>query len=80
MAISMHPRFEYTFFTYNNDVYVIAEGLLASFLEGVSWEEKDINVIGTVKGADLELLNTKHPLYERKSPIILGEHVTLDAE
>ena len=53
--------------------------MLASFLEGVSWEEKDINVIGTVKGADLELLNTKHPLYERKSPIILGEHVTLDA-
>ena len=79
MAISMHPRFDYTFFTYNNDVYVIAQGLLASFLEGVNWEEKDINVIGLVKGADLELLNTKHPLYDRKSPIILGEHVTLDA-
>ena len=79
MAISLHPRFEYTFFTYNNDVYFIAQGLLASFLEGVGWEEKDINVIGSVKGADLELLNTKHPLYDRKSPIILGEHVTLDA-
>ena len=79
MAISMHPRFDYTFFTYKNDVYVIAQGLLASFLEGVNWEEKDINVIGSVKGADLELLNTHHPLYNRKSPIILGEHVTLDA-
>ena len=79
MAISMHPRFDYTFFTYKNDVYVIAQGLLASFLEGVNWEEKDINVIGSVKGADLELLNTDHPLYNRKSPIILGEHVTLDA-
>ncbi len=79
MAISLHPRFEYTFFTYNNDVYFIAQELLASFLEGVGWEEKDINVIGSVKGADLELLNTKHPLYDRKSPIILGEHVTLDA-
>ncbi len=79
MAISMHPRFEYTFFTYNNDVYVIAQELLEHFLEGVSWEEKDINVLGSVKGADLELLNTKHPLYDRKSPIILGEHVTLDA-
>lgn len=79
MAISMHPRFDYTFFTYNNDVYVIAQGLLANFLEGVNWEEKDINVIGSVKGADLELLNTNHPLYNRKSPIILGEHVTLDA-
>ena len=79
MAISMHPRFDYTFFTYNNDVYVIAQGLLANFLEGVNWEEKDINVIGSVKGADLELLNTNHPLYNRKSPIILGEHVTLEA-
>ena len=80
MAISMHPRFDYTFFEgVNGDVYVVAQGLLASFLEGVNWEEKDINVIGTVKGADLELLNTKHPLYDRKSPIILGEHVTLDA-
>lgn len=81
MAISMHPRFEYTFFGVNgtDDVYVVAQELLGHFLEGVSWKEKDINVIGTVKGADLELLNTKHPLYERKSPIILGEHVTLDA-
>ena len=79
MAISMHPRFDYTFFTYNNEIYVIAQGLLASFLEGVNWEEKDINVIGSVKGADFELLNTKHPLYDRKSPIILGEHVTLEA-
>ena len=79
MAISMHPRFDYTFFTYKNDVYVIAQGLLASFLEGVNWEEKDINVIGSVKGTDLELLNTNHPLYNRKSPIILGEHVTLEA-
>ena len=79
MAISMHPRFEYTFFEYKNDVYVIAQELLASFLEGVGWEEKDIKFIGSCKGQDLELLNTQHPLYDRKSPIILGEHVTLDA-
>ena len=79
MAISMHPKFEYTFFTYGNDVYVAAQGLLGSFLEGVGWEEKDIVVIGSCAGADLELLETKHPLYDRKSPIILGEHVTLDA-
>ena len=79
MAISMHPRFEYTFFEYKNDVYVAAQGLLGSFLKDVEWEESDIKVLGTCKGEDLELLNTKHPLYDRKSPIILGEHVTLDA-
>ena len=79
MAISMHPRFEYTFFEYKNDVYVVAQELLASFLKDVEWDEADIKVLGTCVGQDLELLVTKHPLVDRKSPIILGEHVTLDA-
>ena len=79
MAISMHPRFEYSFFSYKNDVYVVATELLGSFLKDVEWEESDIKLLGTCKGQDLELLNTKHPLISRKSPIILGEHVTLDA-
>ena len=101
MAISMHPRFEYTFFerraeagglcagkdrsavncepAEDNCVYVVAQELLGAFLNDVEWDEKDIKVIGSCTGADLELLNTKHPLYDRKSPIILGEHVTLDA-
>ena len=95
MAISMHPRFEYTFFEGVNekgvnedktskaplkgDVYVVATELLGSFLKDVGWEESDIKVLGSCKGQDLELLNTKHPLVDRKSPIILGEHVTLDA-
>lgn len=79
MAISMHPRFEYTFFEYKNDVYVVAQELLASFLKDVEWDEADIKVLGTCVGQDLELLATKHPLVDRKSSIILGEHVTLDA-
>lgn len=79
MAISMHPRFEYTFFEYKGDVYVVAQELLSSFLKDVEWEESDIKVIGSCVGQDLELLNTKHPLVDRKPPIILGEHVTLDA-
>ena len=79
MAISMHPKFEYTFFEFKGDVYVVAQELLGAFLNDVEWEEKDIKVVGSCVGQDLELLNTKHPLYDRKSPIILGEHVTLDA-
>ena len=79
MAISMHPNFDYTFFEYGGDVYVVAQGLLGNFLSDVEWDENDINVIGECKGADLELFATRHPLVDRKSPIILGEHVTLDA-
>lgn len=79
MAISMHPRFEYTFFEYNNNIYVVAQELLSSFLSDVEWEESEIKVVGSCKGQDLELLETQHPLVNRKSPIILGEHVTLEA-
>lgn len=79
LAICLHPRLEYTFLERGGDIYMIGQDLLASFLQGVGWEESEIKVLGSAKGEDLELLNTNHPLYNRKSPIILGEHVTTDA-
>lgn len=79
LAISVHPRFEYTFFEYKNDIYYAATELLASFLKDVDWNEADIKVLGTCKGQDLENLTPVHPLYDRKSPILCGEHVTLEA-
>ena len=79
LAICLHPRLEYTFFEHEGDVYFAAQALLASFLEGVNWDESSIKVLGSVTGQDLELLNTKHPLLDRKSTIILGDHVTTEA-
>ncbi len=79
VAISMHPRFEYTFFEYKGDVYVAAQDLLGAFLADVGIEENEIKVVGSCVGQDLELLEVKHPLIDRNSKIILGEHVTLDA-
>ena len=79
VAISMHPRFEYSLFEYKGDIYIAATDLLGSFLADVGWEESDIKLIGTATGQDFELLEVKHPLIDRNSKIILGEHVTLDA-
>lgn len=79
MAISLHPRLEYTFFERGGDIYIAAQALLSQFLNGVHFEETEIKILGSCQGQDLELLNTKHPLYDRTSPIILGEHVTTDA-
>lgn len=79
LAICLHPRLEYVFFEKGNDIYFAAQELLGSFLEGVDWQESDIKVLGSTKGQNLELLNTQHPLFNRKSPIILGEHVTTEA-
>lgn len=79
MAICLHAKLEYTFFEGVNGIYVIAQELLESFLKDVGWEESEIKILGSTYGQNLEHLNTKHPLYDRKSPIILGEHVTTDA-
>ena len=79
LAISVHPKFEYTFFEYNGDVYYAATELLGSFSKDVDWNEADIKVLGICKGEDIENLTPEHPLYDRKSPILCGEHVTLDA-
>ncbi len=77
MAICLHPKFEYTFFEYENNTYIAASGLLESFVSELGWE--NIKKLGTCYGAELENFKTKHPLYDRFSPIVLGEHVTLDA-
>ncbi len=79
VAISMHPRFEYTLFDKGGDIYVVATDLLGTFLADIGWEESEIKVITTAIGQDFELLEVKHPLIDRNSKIILGEHVTLDA-
>lgn len=79
LAVCLNARLEYTIFEYNNDRYTVATELLGSFLKDVAWEEADIKVIGTLKGAELENLNVFHPLYDRASKVILGDHVTLDA-
>ena len=79
LAICLNPAFTYDFVQYKDNIYIIGDDLLGAFIKDVEWTENDIQILGQVKGQDLELLNTKHPLYDRKSTLILGDHVTTDA-
>ena len=79
LAVCLNARLEYTIFEYNNDRYVVATDLLSSFLKDVAWDEAQIKTIGVLKGAEFESMNTFHPLYNRESKVILGDHVTLEA-
>lgn len=79
LAIALNPHLEYSFIEKDGDNYLIGSDLIEMFIKGVEWEEGQISILGTTKGAELELLNTNHPIFERKSPIILGEHVTTEA-
>ncbi|MFC3882652.1 isoleucine--tRNA ligase [Bacillus songklensis] len=77
LGISVHPDLEYSVVAANNGKYVIASELLESVAKAVEWETYE--VIRTVKGAELDRVVAKHPLYDRDSLVMLGEHVTTDA-
>ena len=79
LAICVNERFEYSLVEYVDEVYLVASDLLGAFVKDAELNEPDIKVIGTIQGKDLENLKTKHPLYDRFSPILCGDHVTLDA-
>jgi len=56
---------------------MVAQELLAAFCERTGFESP--SVLATFTGDVLENLVFKHPFYERDIPVLLGEHVTLDA-
>ncbi len=77
LAISVNSEFEYTLFKANNQLFIVAKQLLDSVKEEIGFDE--IEPMEEFKGFELEGVITKHPFYDRVSPIILGEHVTLEA-
>ena len=79
LAICLNARLQYSFVEYEEEVFVVASELLDSFVQDAELEAEKVKVLGTVEGLDLENLRTRHPLYDRVSPIILGDHVTTDA-
>ena len=77
LGICLNSRFDYTIFEYNNENFFVASELFENFIKEVEWE--NVKIIGTLKGSEFEYFKAKHPLYDRTSLIILGDHVTLDA-
>jgi isoleucyl-tRNA synthetase len=77
LAISVHPEFEYVVAKVNGEKLVIAKELLSNFAQTVGEENPEI--LHTFQGKDMERIVCRHPLFERDSLVILGEHVTLEA-
>lgn len=78
LAISLNPYFEYSFVKVpNGDIYILATDLISSVAAAAGIESYE--VVGTILGSELEYVTAQHPLMDRESLIIVGEHVTLDA-
>ncbi len=78
-GLAFHPELDYVLFQPfgKPQAFIVAKGLLEKVMERCSFEP--VEVLGQVKGADLEGLEFKHPFYDKMSPALLGDHVTLDA-
>jgi isoleucyl-tRNA synthetase len=80
-AVALHPELEYALVECTSDTgrerLVIAAERVAKVM-GL-FGEAPWEVVGTVRGAALERAMLHHPFYERQVPVILGDHVTLDA-
>ena len=77
LGITVHPEFNYVVVKVGEDKFLIAQDLLAFVAEELSWE--DYTIERELKGAQLDRVVAKHPLYDRDSLVMLGEHVTIDA-
>ncbi|MBR2913225.1 MAG: isoleucine--tRNA ligase [Oscillospiraceae bacterium] len=77
LAICLGPEYNYTLVKVGNEYYVMADELVKATMEtaGIT----DYTTDGIFTGAELEGMKTAHPLYDRPSPIIVGDHVTLES-
>lgn len=77
LAICLGPEYKYTLVKANDEYYVMAAELVESTMKSANIVEYE--TLGLFDGKELENIQTKHPLYDRKSPIIIGDHVTLES-
>ena len=80
-AVAVHPQFDYALLEFDwggkLERLVLASELTDAVMKALgvtAW-----SLIANVKGAALEHLMLRHPFYDRQVPVVLGEHVTLDA-
>lgn len=77
LAISVHPNFEYGLYQTNKGKFLFLREFEKKLKEELQFE--DVKLLKTFKGDELEYIVCKHPLYDRDSVVIVGEHVTNEA-
>ena len=80
-GVALHPDIDYAAALCGQDaqreVLIVAEKLLPGVMQRAGLSGSGI--IARFKGAELENLKLRHPFYQREVPVVLGDHVTLEA-
>lgn len=77
LAICLGPDYEYTFVEANGEYYLMAKELADATMAAADITEYSFH--GSFKGSELEFVETAHPFLDRKSIVIVGDHVTLES-
>ena len=87
LGIAVHPDFEYAAFENGDEVYVVASELLGAVAAKCGIGERDANgdplaptVLARFPGSKLDRLECRHAWLDRRSLVMVGEHVTLGGE
>jgi len=76
LAICLNPNFVYALVSAGTEKYLIARELVGRFAKEVGLENYQIEK--EFEGRSLEGVKTQHPFMNWQSPVILGDHVTLE--
>jgi isoleucyl-tRNA synthetase len=77
LAIALNENFSYSLVEAGERKLLLATDLVSSVMEIIGVE--DYKVVQEWKGKQLEGVVCRHPFYDRESPLVFGDHVTLDA-
>ena len=75
-AVCLHPDICYALVDCDGHYWIIAEELVTATLTRCDAQGQ---VLATVNGQALASLQVQHPLFARQVPIVLGDHVSLEA-
>ena len=76
LAAAVGPAYDYVAVKAGDAIYLLAEYLLPGTARAAGW--KDYTAVARFKGAELAGVTYRHPLFERVSPVILTDFVTLE--
>ena len=75
-AICLNPDFDYVLVKVKDEYLIVADELCENVMQAAGYENYE--KIKTFTGKQLEYIECRNPLFDRKSLVILGDHVTLE--
>lgn len=78
LAICLGPEYEYVAVHANGEYYIMAKELVESAMKAAKIADYTVSE-ASLKGKELEYIKYRHPFIDRVSPVIVGDHVTLES-